>query len=184
MELAALGIFICYFAYSYSDSFSLLFSPRVLMNSYSLSIGWKINQQRRWKLTSEALGGIAFLKFSVDCQVSSSLCWRLALKKASGDGQCLASVSLRVNCPQGRLGVCLSGNCYHNPIYFTALAGPSCTQIFKSLEQLCIIPQGYTQWQFQLLSIGIQRNTEGICGITWEKNAYPIASTVHFSSIL
>lgn len=162
MELAGLGIFICYFDYSYPDSFSLLSPPGVLMNSYSLSVGWEINQQRRWKLTSQALGGIALLNFSVDNQLSSSLYWRLNPQKSIRRWR---SVNMRVNCPQSSVGVCLSGYGYQNFIFFRMFAGLSWTHIFTKLEQFCSILQEYTPLPFQ---VGTQTNTEGICGITWQ----------------
>lgn len=162
MELAGLGIFICYFDYPHPDSFSLPSPPGVLMNSYSLSVGWEINQQRRWKLTSQALGGIALLIFSVDDQLSSSLSWRLNPQKSI---RRWTSVNIRTNCPQSSVGVCLSGCGYQNFIFFRMFTGPFLIHIFTKLEQFCSILQEHNSLSFQ---VETQTNIEGICGITWE----------------
>lgn len=145
MELAALGIFISYFAYFYPGSLSYLSSPGVLVNSYSLSIGWKRNQQRRWKLTWEALRRNCIAQ--VFCRLPSQFLTveDLALKNSSRDGQCLASVNLRVNCHRHRLGMWLWGNCYHN---FMAFLGPSCTQSFETSVIVQLSTRICTQWQF------------------------------------
>lgn len=71
----------------------------------------------------------------VFCRLTMSVlhCFgNLSLKKASGDRQCLASVNLRVNYPQGRLGVYFQGTAITILCILQLLEGLHAPDFFKN----------------------------------------------------
>lgn len=162
MELVALGMFICYFAYFYPGSSSCLSSPGVLVNSCFTFKWLKKKPEEKMKAHLRGIRRNCIARVFLDTIFLPSQLFTvedLALKNSSRDGQCLASVNLRANCHKHRLGVSFSGNCYRNSMYFMAFLGPSCTQSFET----SVIVQLSTRIYSMAVS---QRNTEGICGIT------------------